>query len=109
MAWVPIQYRGFWDLPRAFIVRGADAQYLLDCGFNDELDAYEPSYEVYRLGPHVTVPEEGTWEDLTRDAVRLGKVEVSAVRFDPSRRAAVDSGLLDALSRLTSRTDNRVG
>ena len=44
---VPIEYLGFWDVPRNFLVRFQGKSYLFDCPFDDDLDDYPESYSVY--------------------------------------------------------------
>jgi hypothetical protein len=38
--WLPIAYRGYWDVPRIIVTRSAGRTVLLDCQFDDELDDY---------------------------------------------------------------------
>ena len=44
-----IIYRDFWDVPRIFITRYRDKQYLFDCSFDEWLEDYPQLYQVYVL------------------------------------------------------------
>ena len=92
---VPIHYRGFYDIPRIFVAELDGVQFLFDCPFNEELDDYPESYDVFVL-PRLT-PEDlkGSWEGLSSRAIKhLGQVPTRSVIFDPSRRKAIESGVL---------------
>ncbi|MBI3437578.1 MAG: hypothetical protein HY054_02795 [Proteobacteria bacterium] len=39
--WLPIRYRDFWDLPRAFSVDYDGKTYFFDCPFNESIDDYQ--------------------------------------------------------------------
>jgi hypothetical protein len=58
--WIPIRYRGFYDVPLALHVRWDDVALLLDCPFDEALDEYSPEYRIL----HVSAPPpgEGAWE-----------------------------------------------
>ena len=93
---LPIVYREFYDVPRAFLVRDPERSWLLfDGGFDDEADEYPDSYEVYALAPEVAEAAGrpgASWDGLRNRATRrLGSVPVDAVRFDPTRRAWVEA------------------
>lgn len=92
-----IRYRGFYDVPRIFVVTAAGATYLFDCPFDDELDDYRDRYAVYRLSADV-IPERGSWDGLPGRGVLLGEVPVAEVRFDPTRRQAMDAAVLDRVA-----------
>lgn len=95
---VPIQYRGFWDVPRIFLARYAGRLFLFDCPFSQDLDDYPDDYTVYELpfGADADLPTD--WTTLVDRAIgRVGLVPVSAVRFDPTRRQAIDLAVFAAL------------
>lgn len=96
--WLPIRYRGYWDFPRIFLVRESNRLYLFDCPFDPDLDDYPDRFTVYLLPD---IPDDATptdWTTLPGLAVRiLGEVPVSAVRFDPTRRAAVANDVFGAI------------
>lgn len=86
--WVPIVYRGFWDVPRMVFARHQGHAFLFDCPFDDELDDYTDFYTV-SLMPAGT--EAGSlphdWRVLPSQALRrLGTVPVAAARFDQFAR-----------------------
>lgn len=49
--WIPIRYREFYDIPRAFVIENAGELLLFDCPFDDVADSYGDSYTVIRLDP----------------------------------------------------------
>lgn len=94
--WTPIQYRGFWDVPRIFLVAARDQLFLFDCAFNEELDDYPDEYQVFELLRGADDPLPQDWTTLAdRATARLGTVPVSDVMFDPTRRQAIDASVLD--------------
>jgi hypothetical protein len=57
--------------------------------FSEELDEYETEYTCYLLPKEIELS--GSWEHLEEQAHQvLGKVPVAVVRFDASRRRALD-------------------
>ncbi len=95
---VPIQYREFYDIPRMFIVEFNGSQFLFDGSFDDSMDEYPDYYNVSLLG-HLTNKElAGSWEAIGQRPLRqLGRVQTSAVRFDPTKRKSIDAELLKHL------------
>jgi len=65
MTWLPIQYRGFWDVPRAFLVERSGDVYYFDAPFNDRADEYADRYSVYRL-PRAALPSPCTGRRCAR-------------------------------------------
>ena len=97
MAWLPIRYRDFYDVPRAFLVDHGDATYFFDCPFDDQADDYPRVYRVYRL-PHGSASNNSSsWEGLERLGPLVGHVDVDRVTFDRTRRAAVEDSILESL------------
>jgi hypothetical protein len=96
---VPIRYREFWDVPRIFRVTYQGALLLFDYPFDEETEDYPDWNQVYLL-PRLGEEElAGSWAQLARKAVRpLGKVPITQVRFDPTKRQSVDATLLDGLT-----------
>lgn len=82
--WLPIAYRGYWDVPRIVLARAGGQVFLLDCQFDDDLDDYPDEYTVYLMPAGTdegSVPQD--WGTLRNRAVRrLGTLPVSRVRFD---------------------------
>ena len=67
--WSEIQYREFYDVPRAVIARRNGVLYFFDSRFDDELDDYLDHYEVWRL-PQLSLEELSTsWAGLANLAI----------------------------------------
>ncbi len=96
--WEKIRYRECWDVPRIFFVDHSDNLYLFDCQFDSNLDDYPESYQVFLMPTLTDADFAGSWADLWQRAVRkVGDVSVSAVRFDPTKRAAIDADVFDSI------------
>jgi hypothetical protein len=97
--WSPIKYMGFYDVPLIFLTRYRGETYLFDCPFDEESEDDSDSYKVYVLPPLKDEELPKDWTTLHTRAVRyLGEIPVASVRFDPSRRQAVDSAILDEMA-----------
>lgn len=106
-SWLPIRYRGYWDIPRIFLVRQAGQLFLFDCPFDHDLDDYPDHFTVYRLPDIADEDTPDDWTTLPGRAVRtLGRVPTAAVRFDPTRRAAIDAATFDALRPVLAATNS---
>jgi hypothetical protein len=92
--WLPITYRGFYDIPRAVHVEYKGDSYPLDCPFDERADEYPDDFAVYRL-PEATAKASqeptSSWIDLAKSGTLPGRVPVEQVRFDESRRRFLDS------------------
>jgi hypothetical protein len=96
--WLPISYREFHDVPRAFFVHSARGWLFFDCAFHDDADDYRPEYEVDLLGDKGPDDFPTSWSEVARDAVeRVGTVPVASVRFGETRRAALHAETLSPL------------
>ena len=94
-AWLPIRYRDFYDVPRAFVVEHRGSIYLFDCPFDDNADEYPAHYRVYRLSEHfMSSLDKGTWSDLAKEGTFVREIPVDSVRFDETRRASIDGEIL---------------
>jgi hypothetical protein len=97
---IPIRdYREFYDVPRVFLVDWAGKSLLFDCLFDEELDDYPDSYTVYQVAAISPWESERAWpspKDL--GGRRIGKIPVSRVHFDSTRRSSIDSAVLDELN-----------
>ena len=101
--WTPIQYRDFYDVPRMFLARTHETIYLFDCRFDAAKDVYEDTDEVFSMPELAEEDLRGSWETLSARATRsLGKVLVSEVEFDSTRRAEVNLELLQKLAGATA-------
>ena len=92
----PIRYRGFWDVPRIFLVLHGHHTFLFDCAFDEELEDYPDNYKVYTM-PDVPDEELPTdWTLLLDRATRyLGTVPVKQVRFDPTVRKSINTAIFN--------------
>ncbi len=96
--WSTIHYRDFYDVPRIFIISYEGRQFLFDCPFDDDLDDYSPSYRVYAMPPLAEADLEGSWEHLPQLAISfLGTVPVNRAQFDPTRREAINTTIINEL------------
>lgn len=104
--WVPIRYRDFYDFPRAFVVEKSGDLLFFDCPFNDGLDDYEADFTVFKISDEFRDKvDDPSWKDLRRHATRVGRVPTKAIRFDETKRQAVDSEVFDLVDERSSPTD----
>lgn len=97
-SWLPIRYRDFYDIPRAFVVEYAGELLLFDCLFSQELDDYEENYTVYRIHDDLRNRIDAiSWTDLGRRSIRTGVIPTDAVEFDPTKRQAIKASVLRLL------------
>ncbi|HWL40541.1 MAG TPA: hypothetical protein VNO75_09910 [Gemmatimonadaceae bacterium] len=97
MAWLPIRYREFYDVPREFVVERDGEAYYFTCPFNDQADDYAAIYQVYRLHAGAAVGHAASWAGLERLGSPVGQVNVAHVTFDATKRAAVEGSVLEGL------------
>jgi hypothetical protein len=96
----PIKYRGFWDVPRIFLVPYQDKLFLFDCAFDEITEDYPDYYRVYVLPNLADEEPAGSWAKLHLKAIQyVGEVPLASVRFDPSKRREIDSTILDQLTK----------
>ena len=81
-------------MPLGFLVNRDGATFFFESRFDETLDAYEDFYTAYRLATPIDVTDEdavtAVWSALPGAAARIGRVMVSEVRFDETRRRFVD-------------------
>lgn len=95
-----IDYRDLHGVPRMFVAEHDGRQYLFDGSFNDDLDEYPDDYDVFELPPLSREEMSGSWRHMAHRAVQhLGRVPVENVRFDQTRRKAIDNSVIAQLSR----------
>jgi hypothetical protein len=95
---VSFSYRGFYDLPRAILLRHRDVVFFLESAFEDMMDDYSEEYDVYRIDDASDKLLEELWEDLDRLAPRsIGRIKVNQVAFDATKRPSLDASILDPL------------
>ena len=89
-------------MPRCIYVPSGGSAYLFDCPFDEALDDYPECYDVY-LMPLMSHEQMRALRGALSDQAirRLGRVLVSAVRFDTTRRKEID---LDVLQQLDTST-----
>ncbi len=95
MALTPIRYADFHDVPRVFALEHAGSLYLFDCPFDERADEYPDRYAIYRIPAATLASTTGTsWSALISSGELVGHCNISEVRFDATRRAAVDDTVL---------------
>jgi hypothetical protein len=95
--WLPIEYRDFWDVPRVLVVRVTSGTLLLECPFDEAIDAYAAEFKVYRLPAAVAATLPDDWTSLAQLGVPIGAIPVKDVRFDTTRRQSIEAGSLAPL------------
>jgi hypothetical protein len=98
---VPIEYSGFYDVPRGIIVEYRGQTFLLLSLFDEQRDEYPDAYTVYLL-PRGTKAQlaSAAWEVVAKAHGRLvGQLPIEAVAFDPTKRKTMDSSVLDPFLR----------
>jgi hypothetical protein len=109
MAWLPIKYREFYDVPRAIVVERDGEFYLFDSPFDGDADEYPAYFAVYRLSAYVASQlDSGSWEGLAAQSELLGRVAVEAVEFDPSRRSLMNDEVFNLLPRESRTPDGGI-
>lgn len=96
---IPIGYGGFWDVPRFILLRYGGKALLLVSLFDENLDEYSDEYSVCEL-PNETDRSElprGSWIPDETPRSLVGRIPVSTVVFDPTKRNAINSACLDPL------------
>ena len=95
---LPIQYREFYDIPRAFLVERAGSVFFFDCRFDPNADEYSESYSVYRIeGDLATRALTVNWAGMQAGGTLVGRVGTTDVQFDPTRRLFIDDGVFRLL------------
>jgi hypothetical protein len=96
---VPIQYRGFWDVPRIFLARHRGRLFLFESRYDEEVEEHADSFTVYELPIDSDAELPKDWTTLSERALKeLGQISVEDVQFDPSKRQAVDAGVFQRFS-----------
>jgi hypothetical protein len=93
-----IVHRDFYDVPRMLILNHRSLKLLFDCKFDDSLDAYPSTYKVYVLPQEIDEHSLQSWDALPEEVAKyLGDIPVDQVIFDASRRAEIDTQIIDNL------------
>jgi hypothetical protein len=100
MAWIPFDYRDFWQVPRLIVCTLSGVEYMLDSEYDEKTNAYAPIYKVYRL-PEIPDPRQLAAEHppAEEEPFFLGEIPVSGLSFDPTLRSKMDDAPLLALIR----------
>lgn len=95
---IPIRYTAFYDVPRTFFAEVSNRRVLFDSRFDEALDEYDPSFNVYLMPTGYELPP--TWEGIESQAERLlGRVPVTEVHFHPTEGWALDKRILHWLEK----------
>jgi hypothetical protein len=96
--WLPIRYRDFYDIPRAFVVEHAGDLLFFDCPFSQERGDYSDEYTVYRVHSGLRDRVDRiSWTDLGNQSDRIAVVPMTAVKFDPSKRRMIDAEVFELI------------
>jgi len=96
------QYRDFWDVPRIFLVVFDQSFFLFDCMFDPELEDFDDEYQVFVMPELGDADLAGSWKQLSEKSIRtLGKIKVSDVNFDETRRSFIDASAISQLLETT--------
>jgi hypothetical protein len=82
--WLPIEYLGFWDVPRLVLIRAGGRAWILDSSFNDELDDFE-DYAVYVVEQPGDLPRD-SWLSVIEELEPVARIPVADVEFDVHTR-----------------------
>jgi hypothetical protein len=97
-SWLPIRYRDFYDIPRAFVVEHAGDLLFFDCPFSEALDDYGEEYTVYKIKDELRGRIDAiSWTDLGNQSECIGVVPTCAVEFDATKRQAIKADVLGHL------------
>jgi hypothetical protein len=101
-AWLSIEYREFYDIPRSVVVQRNGVYYYLESLFDEQIDDYSEFYTVYRL-PQTFEPDRlgASWIGLSKEGTPVGRIRTSAVKFDATRRKMIADDAFDHLEPLT--------
>jgi len=104
--WVPIRYRDFYDFPRAFMVeRGGDLLFF-DCPFRDAFDDYGEEYTVFCIKDELRDRAgQMPWTDLVGHSDRIGVVPTKAVKFDETRRRAINADVFALIDEAAKKAE----
>ncbi|MDP1847588.1 MAG: hypothetical protein Q8K79_07340 [Solirubrobacteraceae bacterium] len=101
MTWLKIlDYGDFYDVPRCIVVERDGALYAFDCPFDEDIDDYRASYEVFRLpdsARDIATQRSVPWDEVLRLGERVGTVAVSTIRFDTTKRNSLHQDAFEGL------------
>jgi hypothetical protein len=105
--WIPIvEYRDFYDVPRAFIVAPRQGLFwFFDCRFDETIDDYPTSFQVYSIEGQDVDQLPADWRKLcSMSKAKLGEVPLSFIKFDTTRRKEICLQNLHQLIEESNRT-----
>ena len=96
---IPFRYSGFWDVPRYILLRYRERTLLLQSPFDESMDEYPDEYFVYQVPDTISQAVlGGDWALLHEAELHfIGKMPISTVAFDPTKRRTLDSCCLEGL------------
>jgi len=97
--WPLIQYRDFYDRPRAFFVEWRGVTYFFDSPFVEATDEYSPTYTVYQLSASTDFDRSGDWDDAASHGKSIGSIAAESVEFDKTLRGRINPEVFDRLER----------
>jgi hypothetical protein len=98
-SWRDIKYYGFWDQPRTFHTLGGEQTFLFDCQFDESLDDYPSTYNVYEIPRSDLASLQMLLNELsTRSSYFLGTLALPQSAFDETLRRQIDLGILSELT-----------
>lgn len=98
MTRVNIRYWGMYDVPLVFVASYKGYVLLFDRPWDELMDDYSDSYNVYLLPELPNFKLEQSWMELVSPAImRLADVPICEVQLDETRRRNIDSAILDRL------------
>ena len=102
--WRDITYYGFWDQPRTFHTLGGEQAFLFDCQFDESLDGYPSTYNVYEI-PHSELSDlQMLLNQLgTNSPYFLGTLALPKSAFDETLRKQIDLAILSELTPTDDR------
>ncbi len=84
-----IQYADFWDVPRTAVFEVDGKLWLIVCDFIVADDEFDDCFNLYEVPTESSL--RGSWSWLkSLPATPLKRIPVRLVRFDETRRRAVD-------------------
>jgi hypothetical protein len=98
---IPIYYRGFWDVPESFLTEYESKVYLFTRDFDEELDDYPPDYEVYEVKDVslTKAVKENLWFPYNfKNKILIGEVPTKDVVFDWTNRKFVNTAIFEKLN-----------
>lgn len=90
---LPFTYGEFNDFPRMIRFRLGEEWFFLRSEFDEEVDDYRESYDVFRLPFHSEeefVSHPNYWMEVSR-AESLGRIPIAEIGFDETRRQSIDA------------------